>query len=172
MGRPAKDPIHVEGGFAQHAGASGIYLGSKAVMQIYLPVAEMTINAALLLGMGLAVGVLSGLFGIGGGFLIVPGLIASTGMPILNAVGSSLVAVTAFGLTTSLNYAFSGLIDWPLALIFIVGGLFGSFGGTLLAKKLAGTTGRLTTAFSVVIFSVAAYMLWKSAGALFMVAKA
>ncbi len=123
-------------------------------------------NAPKVLGFGLGTGLFSGFFGIGGGFLIVPGLIASTGMPILNAVGSSLVAVTAFGLTTSLNYAFSGLIDWPLALIFIVGGLFGSFGGTLLAKKLAGTTGRLTTVFSVVIFSVAAYMLWKSAGAL------
>ncbi len=124
-------------------------------------------NAPKVLSFGLGTGMFSGFFGIGGGFLIVPGLIASTGMPILNAVGSSLVAVTAFGLTTSLNYAFSGLIDWSLALIFILGGLFGSFGGTLLAKKLAGTTGRLTTVFSVVIFSVAAYMLWKSAGTLF-----
>jgi uncharacterized membrane protein YfcA len=48
-------------------------------------------------------------------------------MPILNAIGSSLVAVTAFGLTKALNYAFSGLIDWPLAATFIVGGLVGSF---------------------------------------------
>ncbi|WP_163366597.1 TSUP family transporter, partial [Klebsiella aerogenes] len=86
-------------------------------------------------------GVFSGFFGIGGGFLIVPGLVASTGMPILNAIGSSLVAVTAYGLATALNYAFSGLIDWPLAGIFVVGGLVGSFGGALAAKKLSGTTG-------------------------------
>ena len=53
----------------------------------------------------LATGALSGFFGIGGGFLIVPGLIIATGMPILFAIGSSLVAVTAFGLTTACNYA-------------------------------------------------------------------
>lgn len=60
-------------------------------------------------------GVFSGFFGIGGGFLIVPGLMASTDMVMINAIGSSLVAVTAFGLTTAANYAFSGLVDWLLA---------------------------------------------------------
>jgi len=122
-------------------------------------------KAPKVLGYGLGTGLFSGFFGIGGGFLIVPGLVASTGMPILNAIGSSLVAVTAFGLTTALNYAFSGLIDWPLAAIFIAGGLVGSFGGALAAKKMAGTTGLLTTVFSILIFGVAAYMLWKSADA-------
>ncbi|GCD59589.1 hypothetical protein NBRC3280_2104 [Acetobacter pasteurianus NBRC 3280] len=53
-------------------------------------------NAPKVMGYGLGTGLLSGFFGIGGGFLIVPGLIASTGMPILNAVGTSLVAVSAF----------------------------------------------------------------------------
>ena len=48
---------------------------------------------------------------IGGGFLIVPSLVASTKMPMINAVGTSLVAVAAVGLTTALNYAFSGFID-------------------------------------------------------------
>ena len=57
---------------------------------------------------------LSGFFGIGGGFLIVPALMLAAGMPILNAIGSSLVSVTAFGLTTAGNYAWSGLVDWPL----------------------------------------------------------
>ena len=59
-------------------------------------------------------------------------------MPISNAIGSSLVAVTAFGLTTALNYAFSGLIDWPLACVFILGGFAGSFGGALVAKNCQG----------------------------------
>src|SRR3546814_7199914 len=54
-------------------------------------------------------GAFSGFFGIGGGFLIVPGIVAATGMPMINAVGTSLVAVTAFGLTTAANYAWSGL---------------------------------------------------------------
>ena len=60
-------------------------------------------NAPKVVGYGAATGLFSGFFGIGGGFLIVPGLMASTGMPISYAVGSSLVAVTAFGLTTSLH---------------------------------------------------------------------
>ena len=123
-------------------------------------------NAPKVIGFGLGTGLFSGFFGIGGGFLIVPGLVASTGMPMLKAVGSSLVAVTAFGLTTALNYAFSGLINWPLAAIFIAGGAFGGVLGALAAKRLSATQGRLTTVFAVLIFVVAAYMLWKSAVAL------
>jgi uncharacterized membrane protein YfcA len=122
-------------------------------------------NAPKVLSYGLGTGVFSGFFGIGGGFLIVPGLRLSTDMPMINAVGTSLVAVTAFGLTTAANYAFSGLVDWPLAGIFIAGGIVGGFLGTMLAKRLSGS-GALTTVFSVLIFVVAAYMLWKSSSAL------
>jgi hypothetical protein len=123
-------------------------------------------NAPKVLGFGLGTGAFSGFFGIGGGFLVVPGLVASTGMPMINAIGSSLVAVTAFGLTTSLNYALSGLVDWFLAAAFIAGGILGGFAGARLAKRLSGTHGRLTTIFAALIFVVAAYMLWRSALAL------
>ena len=123
-------------------------------------------NAPKLIGYGAGTGLFSGFFGIGGGFLIVPGLVAATGMPMINAIGSSLVAVTAFGLTTAANYAFSGLVDWALAGVFIVGGVVGGFLGARLAKHLSGTQGRLTTVFAGLIFVVAAYMLWKSAAAL------
>jgi uncharacterized membrane protein YfcA len=122
-------------------------------------------NAPKVLGFGLGTGLFSGFFGIGGGFLIVPGLVASTGMPILNAIGSSLVAVTAFGLTTAFNYASSGLVDWPLAFVFIGGGVVGSLIGTKISNRVSGTAGLLTTVFAVLIFVVAAYMLWKSADA-------
>jgi uncharacterized membrane protein YfcA len=123
-------------------------------------------NAPKVLGYGLGTGGFSGFFGIGGGFLIVPGLIASTKMPILNAVGTSLVAVTAFGLTTALSYAASGLIDWKLAAIFIAGGLFGGIAGTRAARTMS-SRGGLTAIFAGLIFAVAAYMLVRSAGALF-----
>lgn len=123
-------------------------------------------NAARLVGFGAGTGLFSGFFGIGGGFLIVPGLIAATGMPMINAVGSSLVAVTAFGLTTAANYAFSGLVDWVLAGVFIIGGVMGGILGARLAKRLSGTQGRLTIVFAGLIFAVAAYMLWKSAASL------
>lgn len=122
-------------------------------------------NAGKLAGLGLGAGIFSGFFGIGGGFLVVPGLIAATGMPMINAVGSSLVAVTAFGLTTAANYALSGLIDWLLALAFIVGGLGGGIAGTRLARHLSQGRDRLTILFAILIFAVAAYMLWKSAQA-------
>lgn len=122
-------------------------------------------NAPKVLGYGLGTGIFSGFFGIGGGFLIVPGLIAATSMPIINAVGTSLVAVTAFGLTTALNYAVSGLVDWALAGVFIGGGIVGGLGGTVAAKRLSGS-GNLTTVFAMLIFVVAAYMLWQSARAL------
>lgn len=68
-------------------------------------------NAPKVLGFGLGTGVFSGFFGIGGGFLIVPGLVASTRMPMINAVGTSLVAVAAFGLTTAITMPFR---DWSI----------------------------------------------------------
>ena len=66
------------------------------------PGVECTIEKApKVLGYGLVTGLFSGFFGIGGGFLIVPGLVGSTGMPIIKAIGTSLVAVAAFGVYTS-----------------------------------------------------------------------
>lgn len=122
-------------------------------------------NAPAIVAFGAGSGAFSGFFGIGGGFLIVPGIMTASGMPILNAVGTSLIAVAAFGFTTAINYAWSGLIDWPLALLFIGGGLVGSFAGTALASKLSGT-GKLGTVFAIIIFVVAGYMLWQSADAM------
>lgn len=119
-------------------------------------------NAPKLLVSGSATGLLSGFFGIGGGFLVVPGLIASTGMPILFAVGSSLVAVSAFGLTTALSYASSGLIAWPLAATFIGGGAVGSLLGTRAATRLATRKGALNLVFACLIVVVALYMLYRT----------
>lgn len=113
-------------------------------------------------GFGLGTGALSGFFGIGGGFLIVPGLIASTAMPIYRAIGTSLVAVSAFGLTTALNYAASGLLDWGIAASFIAGGVLGSVIGTAAAKRLAASKGTLNTTFAAMIVVVALYTLYKS----------
>ncbi|MBD3744935.1 sulfite exporter TauE/SafE family protein [Sphingopyxis alaskensis] len=113
-------------------------------------------------GYGLGTGVFSGFFGIGGGFLIVPGLVAATSMPILRAIGTSLIAVTAFGLTTSLNYALSGLVNWPLAGIFILGGVVGSGLGTRASTALSADKGKLNTVFAGFVMIVAFYMLWKS----------
>jgi uncharacterized membrane protein YfcA len=117
-----------------------------------------------LIGMGLVVGGLSGFFGIGGGFLIVPGLIGATAMPLINAIGSSLVSVAAFGLTTAASYAWSGLIDWPLAGLFILGGGAGGLGGIALARRLAGHKHALSLTFAGVVIAVGIYVIVRSLG--------
>lgn len=119
-------------------------------------------NAHKVIGLGGATGLLAGFFGIGGGFLIVPGLIASTRMHIGNAIGTSLVAVAAFGFTTSANYAWSGLVDWPLAGAFIVGGVLGGTFGEGIASRLSRRKGLLNSVFAALIFVVATYMLVRS----------
>jgi uncharacterized membrane protein YfcA len=105
------------------------------------------------------VGAFSGFFGIGGGFLIVPGIMLGSGMPILNAIGSSLLSVGAFGLTTAVNYALSGLVDWTIAVLFIAGGLVGGFFGMRAAVHLAANRRMLTSIFAALIFVVAIYTL-------------
>ncbi len=111
---------------------------------------------------GFGTGMLSGFFGIGGGFLIVPGLVASTSMTMFRAVGTSLVAVSAFGLTTAFNYAASGLVDWPLAGSFIAGGIAGSVIGTAASHRLSEHKGRLTTLFAGLVLIVALYTIYRS----------
>ena len=124
------------------------------------PGVECTIEKApKVLGYGLATGLFSGFFGIGGGFLIVPGLVGSTGMPIIKAIGTSLVAVAAFGLTTAFNYTLSGLVDWPLAMTFLLGGAVGGAIGARVSRALSSNNDRLTTIFANLIFAVAGYMI-------------
>ncbi|MEQ9150690.1 MAG: sulfite exporter TauE/SafE family protein [Parvibaculum sp.] len=109
---------------------------------------------------GFMVGGLSGFFGIGGGFLIVPGLVTATAMPLLNAIGSSLVSVTVFGLTTATSYAFSGLVDWSVAGLMVLGGLGGSFAGLRLARRLSASRQMLSVVFAVIVISTGLYIVW------------
>ena len=119
-------------------------------------------NMPAIVALGLATGTMSGFFGIGGGFLIVPALMLATGMPIMNAVSSSLVAVTAFGLTTAASYAWSGLVWWGLAALFVAGGIAGGLIGTRSARHLSQRRGALNIVFAVVIIAVALYMLMRN----------
>jgi uncharacterized protein len=115
--------------------------------------------ALQLMAVGLAAGTVSGFFGIGGGFLIVPGIMLGSGMPILNAIGSSLLSVGVFGLTTAANYALSGLVAWVIAAQFILGGALGGWLGTRLAFKLSASRTLLARIFAGAIITVALYML-------------
>jgi uncharacterized membrane protein YfcA len=111
-------------------------------------------------------GAISGFFGIGGGFLIVPGIMLGSGMAMLNAVGSSLFSVGIFGLTTATSYALAGLVAWTVALEFVAGGIVGGLLGLKAATRLASRKAALSRIFAVIVFAVAAYMLWQTAGAL------
>jgi len=111
--------------------------------------------AARLLSVGLVTGLISGFFGIGGGFLIVPGIMLGSGMPILNAIGSSLFSVSAFGFTTAASYALSGLVEWSIALQLIAGGIIGGVLGSRISSRLAGRRRVLERAFAVIVLGVA-----------------
>ena len=119
--------------------------------------------AVRLVPTGLATGFASGFFGIGGGFLIVPGLMRAANMTMINAVGSSLLAVTAFGTSTAVSYALAGLIAWRAAGLFILGGVMGGLIAQPLSRRLAARKGLLKRAFAVCIFIVAIYMAVRSA---------
>ena len=109
---------------------------------------------------GFLVGILSGFFGIGGGFLIVPGLMFATGMPLLNAIGTSLFSVGMFGTTTAITYALSGLVNWLVALEYIAGGVLGGLAGARLATRLGKQKKTLSRVFAGVIIVVAIYMFY------------
>lgn len=116
-------------------------------------------SGARTLGAGAATGLFSGVFGIGGGFLIVPALLAATGMGMVGAVGTSLVAITAFGATTAANYARVGAVDGALAAAFIAGGALGAMAGAALGARLAGRETLLKRSFADVIAATALIML-------------
>jgi uncharacterized membrane protein YfcA len=122
--------------------------------------------APRLIIVGFSIGVASGFFGIGGGFLITPALMWATAMPLSIAIGSSLVAVSAFGLTTAASYALSGLVDWPLAALFALGGLFGGIGGARLTAKLATHARVLRTSFAAFIIAAGCYIAARGTPAL------
>ena len=112
--------------------------------------------------LGLLVGSAAGFFGIGGGFLIVPGLMAATGMTLANAAASSLVSVVLFGAATSASYALSGLVDWPVFAALVAGGGVGALAGGPLAARLAGHAASARRAFALMVLATAAYVAWRT----------
>ena len=97
-------------------------------MQLYLPVAELSLNATLLLGMGLAIGFLSGMFGIGGGFIMTP-LLIFLGVPPGVAVGTGASQVLASSASSALGHWQRGYVDLQMGYLLIGGGLFGALAG-------------------------------------------
>ena len=115
--------------------------------------------APWLLLYGAGVGFMSGFFGIGGGFLAVPGLLMATDMPLVFAIGTSLISVAAFGMATAFNYAVSGLVDWGVAALFLSGGVVGGMAGTRFARALASRRHALSRIFAVIVALVGVFLV-------------
>ncbi|WP_296479041.1 sulfite exporter TauE/SafE family protein [Roseinatronobacter sp.] len=97
-------------------------------MQIYLPIAETSVNAFTLLGVGGGVGVLSGMFGVGGGFLITP-LLFFIGVPPAVAVATGVNQVVASSISGVLAHLKRKTVDLRMGTVLLIGGLFGSLLG-------------------------------------------
>ena len=104
-------------------------------MQLYLPIAELTVNMFLFLAMGGAVGFLSGMFGVGGGFLLTP-LLIFTGIPPAVAVASVTPQIVASSTSAALSYWRRRLIDEKMTLLLGAGGLVGSALGVYAFRAL------------------------------------
>ncbi len=104
-------------------------------MQIYLPIAEVSVNAFLLLGIGGIVGVLSGMFGVGGGFLITP-LLFFVGIPPAVAVATAANQVVASSVSGVLAHLKRRTVDFRMGLVLLAGGLVGSAAGVQVFNVL------------------------------------
>ena len=133
-------------------------------MHIYLPIAEMSVNIFLILGMGGAVGFLSGLFGVGGGFLMTP-LLIFIGVPPPVAVGTEANQIVASSVSGVLAHWQRGNVDFKMGFVLLLGGFFGSSLGVILFKYLQ-SLGQLDLVIklSYVIFLgiIGFLMLWES----------
>ncbi len=131
---------------------------------------DVHITPALMLRLapaGLVTGMVAGFFGIGGGFLIVPGLMLAAGMTLSHAAASSLLSVVVFGAATSANYALAGSVDLRLAGLLLAGGVVGGAIGLVIARALSNRIRTARTGFAGMIILVAAYVGWTAAGQLF-----
>ena len=138
-------------------------------MHIYLPIAEMSVSAEVLLMLGTLVGFLSGVFGVGGGFLTTPFLIFM-GIPPAVAVGTQANQLIATSTTGVLGYWKQGNVDLKIAWFMLSGGFFGSIIGILIFKLLQ-YLGQIDLVISILyvflLGIIGLMMLYESIGALF-----
>ena len=104
-------------------------------MHVYLPIAEMSVNVFLILGMGAGVGMLSGIFGVGGGFLMTP-LLIFIGVPPPVAVGTEANQIVASSVSGVMAHWRRGNVDFKMGMVLLVGGIIGSTFGVYLFREL------------------------------------
>jgi uncharacterized protein len=155
------------------AGLSGLF--TPAALLILFAVLMIAISAVMLLqrngveqnkvqaswlvviAAGAGVGLLTGILGVGGGFLIVPALVMLVGLPMYQAVGTSLVIIAANSIAGLLGHLGTSLFDLSLTLVFVVTGLAGTFIGSRLAKRMPAQL--LKHIFAIFVLMLAIYLL-------------
>jgi uncharacterized protein len=133
-------------------------------LEIYLPIAELSVNLFTLLAIGAAVGFLSGMFGVGGGFLITPLLILYN-IPPAVAVGTGANQVIATSLSGTLAHIKKRTIDFKMGMFLLIGGIAGSTVGALafaLLRKLGQLDLAISILYVVFLGSIGSLMLWES----------
>jgi uncharacterized membrane protein YfcA len=131
---------------------------------IYLPIAELSVNVFVILGMGAAVGFLSGMFGVGGGFLITP-LLIFYNIPPAVAVATGANQVVASSISGALAHFRRGSLDIKLGLVLLIGGLGGATVGIqifTLLRQLGQLDLIISLLYVVFLGSVGGLMLWES----------
>ncbi len=129
-------------------------------MQLYLPIAELSVNMLLILGMGFAVGFLSGLFGVGGGFLLTP-LLIFAGIPPAVAVATSANQMIASSISGFIAYWRRGTVDFRMGGVLIAGGTAGAIAGIAIFNALAkmGQIGLLISALYAIVLGVIGWLM-------------
>ena len=133
-------------------------------MPLYLPIAEMSMNVFLVIGMGAVVGFLSGMFGVGGGFLMTPLLIFS-GVPPAVAVATESNEITAASVSGALAHWRRGGVDFKMGGVLIAGGAVGSFIGAYVftfLKSIGQVDLMIALAYVLFLGSVGGMMFWES----------
>jgi len=138
------------------------------MFQIYLPIAEISVNLVVMLGLGAAVGFLSGMFGVGGGFLLTP-LLMLTGIPPAIAVATGANQIVGTSVSGTLAQWRRGNVDLQMGAVLIAGGVVGALVGVFLLKYLRGLgLAGLMISLTYVFFlgTIGALMLWESVNAI------
>ena len=137
-------------------------------MQIYLPIAELPVNMLLILAMGLTVGFISGMFGIGGGFLMTP-LLIFVGIAPAVAVASVASHIAASSFTGALTYWRRRALDPALALMLLIGGLIGTTAGVYLfavLRRFGQLDLTISLSYVILLGTVGVLMITESARAI------
>jgi hypothetical protein len=137
-----------------------LLVGGLMLMRAREDVTEMTVPRSfpVVIASGAGVGLMTGILGIGGGFLIVPALVMLVGLPMQMAVGTSLIVIAMNSLAGFLGHVGDGSFNIALTAIFTLAGLVGTFAGARLNKRLP--AGRLQKGFAWFVVALAFFLLY------------